>query len=132
LQLNRLPESKRDESDVSRPTDAKQSAQDFPSHPPVNRSIPRELTRSTARIESDDRFVIKDRVSKKCLAIKEHYLLTAREAEIMEYIVRGFTVPSIAAELIISENTVRAHFKHIYTKLDVHKRQELLDLLESI
>ncbi|MDR1358332.1 MAG: LuxR C-terminal-related transcriptional regulator [Coriobacteriales bacterium] len=32
----------------------------------------------------------------------------------------------------MSENTVRTHSRHIYTKLDIHKRQELLDLLESM
>ena len=37
----------------------------------------------------------------------------------------------IAEELVISENTVRMHSKRIYAKLDIHKKQELLDLIES-
>lgn len=37
----------------------------------------------------------------------------------------------IAEELIISENTVRMHSKRIYAKLNVHKKQELMDLVES-
>ena len=49
----------------------------------------------------------------------------------MEHIVRGKTVVRIAEELVISENTVRTHSKRIYVKLDIHKRQELIDLVES-
>lgn len=47
----------------------------------------------------------------------------------MERIVRGDTVPRIAGDLDISENTVRTHAKRIYTKLGVHSKQELSDLL---
>lgn len=40
------------------------------------------------------------------------------------------TVAHIAELLFVSENTVRTHSKRIYVKLDVHKRQELIDLVE--
>ena len=53
----------------------------------------------------------------------------AARAEVMERIVRGDTVPRIAGDLDISENTVRTHAKRIYTKLGVHSKQELSDLL---
>ena len=49
----------------------------------------------------------------------------------MELIARGHSVAVISEKLVISENTVRTHSKHIYTKLDIHSRQELLGLLES-
>ena len=32
----------------------------------------------------------------------------------------------------VSYNTVKTHVKHIYTKLDVHSQQELIDLVERI
>ena len=48
-----------------------------------------------------------------------------------EHIVRGKTVVRIAEELVISENTVRMHSKRIYAKLDVHKKQDLIDLVEA-
>lgn len=72
-----------------------------------------------------------DRISKQVAAVRSAYRLSAREAEVMEHIVRGKTVVRIAEELIISENTVRMHSKRIYAKLDVHKKQELIDLVES-
>ena len=50
----------------------------------------------------------------------------------MEHIVRGKTVVRIAEELVISENTVRMHSKRIYAKLDIHKKQELLVLIDQM
>lgn len=81
---------------------------------------------------SEDFGVIKDRVSKQCFGIQELFDLSSRETEVMELIARGNSVSTIAERLVISENTVRTHSKHIYTKLEVHKRQELLDLLETV
>lgn len=72
----------------------------------------------------------RDRVSKQCAALQQHYRLSARETEVMELIARGNSVVKIAAELVVSENTVRTHAKRIYTKLAIHKKQELLDLIE--
>lgn len=80
---------------------------------------------------SDDAGIIRDRTSKQCLALQERYSLSLRETEVMELIARGNSMASIAERLIISENTVRTHAKHIYTKLDIHKRQELLDMLSA-
>lgn len=64
-------------------------------------------------------------------AVREFYGLSAREAEVAELIARGNTVAHIAELLFVSENTVRTHSKRIYVKLDIHKRQELIDLVES-
>lgn len=61
--------------------------------------------------------------------LKEHYHLSEREAEVVDLVVHGNTVARIAEQLFISENTVRTHTKRIYTKLDVHKKQELIDLV---
>ena len=43
---------------------------------------------------------------------------------------RFSTALTIADALFVTENTVRSHVRNIYSKLDVHTRQELLDLLE--
>ncbi len=73
----------------------------------------------------------RDRFSKQMAAVRELYGLSAREAEVAELIARGNTVAHIAELLFVSENTVRTHSKRIYVKLDIHKRQELIDLVES-
>lgn len=72
---------------------------------------------------------VRDRISKQCEAMRVHYRLSARETEVMEHIARGDTVPRIASELEVSENTVRTHAKRIYTKLGIHSKQELGDLI---
>lgn len=56
--------------------------------------------------------------------------LSARETEILQYLARGRSQPYIRDELVLSKNTVATHVKHIYQKLEVHSRQELLDLVE--
>lgn len=73
----------------------------------------------------------RDRVSKQCALLQQHYRLSAREAEVMELIARGNSVVRIAEELVVSENTIRTHSKRIYSKLAIHKKQELLDLIDQ-
>ena len=65
----------------------------------------------------------------KCCANTTAYR-RARQ-KVMELIARGNSVARIAEELVVSENTIRTHAKRIYAKLDIHKKQELLDLIES-
>lgn len=65
-----------------------------------------------------------------CMRLGSAHGLTDREVEILQLICKGRLKNYIAETLIISENTVRSHAKHIYQKLDVHSKQELLDMLE--
>ena len=81
---------------------------------------------------SEDAGAIRDRISKQCLLLQQSHGLSLRETEVMELIARGNSMAAIAERLVISENTVRTHAKHIYTKLDIHKRQELLDMLHQL
>ena len=57
------------------------------------------------------------------------YGLSDRELEILEPFAQGRSAAWIAEKFVISKNTVRSHLRNIYTKLDVHTRQELLDFL---
>lgn len=75
---------------------------------------------------------LRDRLSKQCLVAQATFGLSSREAEVTELIARGRTVAQIAEGLFISENTVRTHSKHIYTKMDVHSKQELSVLLDAM
>ncbi len=72
-----------------------------------------------------------DPISSKSQLVREAFRLSAREAEVMELIARGNSVARIAEMLVVSENTIRTHSKRIYAKLDIHKRQELIDLINS-
>lgn len=57
--------------------------------------------------------------------------LSARETEVLGYLARGRSQPYIRDALVLSKNTVASHVKHIYQKLNVHSRQELLDLFSD-
>jgi DNA-binding NarL/FixJ family response regulator len=48
--------------------------------------------------------------------------LTARELEIIQLVLAGYTNKAIAAEIYISEKTVEFHLDHIYSKLGVRTR----------
>jgi DNA-binding CsgD family transcriptional regulator len=56
--------------------------------------------------------------------------LTFREAEIADLAARGMTNRQIAEHLFISKRTVDAHLDHIYAKLGISSRVELLNALQ--
>lgn len=55
---------------------------------------------------------------------KDKYNLTNREKEILSKLSKGNSYKLIAAELVISIDTVRTHIKNIYEKLQVHTQTE--------
>lgn len=55
--------------------------------------------------------------------------LTQREIEVADLILQGRSAARIAEALGISEHTVVSHTRHIYDKLRVHGKQELIDLV---
>ncbi|MEW6624755.1 MAG: LuxR C-terminal-related transcriptional regulator [Bacillota bacterium] len=57
------------------------------------------------------------------------HALTAREMEIVELLLQGFTNKQIAAQLYVSENTLKTHIKNIYYKLQVSTRRELMSIV---
>ena len=61
--------------------------------------------------------------------IAEDRGLSARETEVIALYAHGRSATYIADELDISPQTVKTHLKRAYAKLDVHSRQDLLDLL---
>ena len=50
--------------------------------------------------------------------------LTAREQEILQLLMKGYSYKMISAELTITIETVRTHIKRIYEKLHVHSASE--------
>ena len=67
----------------------------------------------------------------RCAAVAREGGLTEREAEVLVYLARGRTKAYIAEALFVTENTVRSHVRNIYSKLGIHTRQQLIDLVES-
>jgi DNA-binding CsgD family transcriptional regulator len=52
--------------------------------------------------------------------------LTPAELRVAAAVRRGGTNREIAAELFLSPKTVEFHLRHIYAKLDVHSRAQLV------
>ncbi len=52
--------------------------------------------------------------------------LTPREVEVMALIVRGLSNPEIAAELVISEHTVKTHINHLFAKTGSRDRAQAI------
>lgn len=55
--------------------------------------------------------------------------LTTRQWEILSRLLRGERVPAIAAQLYLSQSTVRNHLTSIFQKFGAHSQSELLYLL---
>jgi DNA-binding CsgD family transcriptional regulator len=52
--------------------------------------------------------------------------LTPTEAKVAELVTEGLTNPQIGERMFISKATVKTHLAHIFRKLDVHSRAELI------
>ncbi len=52
--------------------------------------------------------------------------LTPRETEVLTLLVDGLTMDMVSTKLKISPGTVDSHIKHIYKKLQVHNRAEVV------
>jgi DNA-binding NarL/FixJ family response regulator len=50
--------------------------------------------------------------------------LSSRELEVLQCLAQGMTTSLIAAKLVISENTVKTHVRHILEKLEASNRLE--------
>jgi DNA-binding NarL/FixJ family response regulator len=55
-------------------------------------------------------------------------LLSSREKSLLRYIASGFDNKNIAAELFISEQTVKNYVGRVYTKIGVHNRIKVMQL----
>lgn len=67
----------------------------------------------------------------RCMNIAEEYKLSPKEIEIMILFAKGRSSARIQEELYISRGTCTTHLRHIYQKMDVHDKQEFLDLIEG-
>lgn len=71
------------------------------------------------------RHVIQE-IQKAPASLANHRPLTQRETEVLRLIARGYRNDEVAAELCISENTVKTHVKHICEALELHSRPKLI------
>ncbi|RNL47182.1 LuxR family transcriptional regulator [Paraeggerthella hongkongensis] len=68
-------------------------------------------------------------VTDTCMDMAKKYGLSPRETEVFILLAQGRTRSFIQEELVLSGSTVKTHVTHIYTKMNVHDRQEMIDLI---
>jgi len=58
--------------------------------------------------------------------------LSPAEIRVLRYLPTSLTVTEIAEQLYLSVNTVRTHLRHVYDKLDAHRRHEDLERARTL
>ncbi len=71
------------------------------------------------------------RFSRKVKLVAQTYLLTKRETDILFELAKGNSPVFIQEKYFISAGTVKTHVRNIYRKLNVHKRQDLMHLIDE-
>lgn len=85
---------------------------------PASARMDASLSSSAEDAESHDAFESsRDEINAQCESISETYGLTKREREVLPLLAHGRTSPIIQRELVITQNTVKSHVRHIYAKL---------------
>ena len=70
-----------------------------------------------------------DELTSRILDLAQRGGLTPRETEVFDLLARGRSIPYVRDALVISRETAATHAKHVYAKLGVHSRQDLIDLV---
>lgn len=83
------------------------------------------------QVPKNARLHAKRSADQACDALAAQYDISPREADVLRLLCVGRSRPYIAETLFLSENTVRSHTRNIYQKMQVHSRQELLDLVNE-
>ena len=73
----------------------------------------------------------RQRFQDRCKDVAGEYGLSPKETEIMILFAKGRSSTRIQEELYLSRGTVTTHLRHIYQKMDVHGKQEFLDVIEG-
>ena len=68
-------------------------------------------------------------ITSRCQTVAMERKLSPRETEIFILLAQGRTRTLIQEELVLAENTVKTHVAHIYGKLGVNNRQDMMDLV---
>lgn len=87
-----------------------------------------EVLFPTSTAESERVLTSKD---ERCAHLSARYGLTARESQVLALVAEGRNEPYIEKALSISRATVKTHVSHIYRKVGVSSRQELLDVVQQ-
>lgn len=75
--------------------------------------------------------VSEGKFTRKVKKVARMYLLTERETDILFELAKGNSPAYIQSKYFISAGTVKTHIRNVYRKLDIHKRNDLLRMIEN-
>lgn len=94
--------------------------------------LPEEIAKTIGLIGQEERgSQLPNTVDRAVATLAEEGGLSKREREVLGLLARGRSTAYIQNQLFISSGTVCSHRDRIYRKLDVHSKQELLDLIDE-
>lgn len=88
----------------------------------------RDCVRVLASVPVEERT---PRFRTQCVRLAERNGVSERELEVMILTAKGRSATRIADDLGVTVATVNTHVHHVYRKLGVHSRQQLMDLIEQ-
>ena len=72
---------------------------------------------------------VSDSRSSAIAELSSRHSLTLRESDVLDYLSQGFSYQAIADALGISPGTAQGYAKGVYRKMNVHSKQELINLV---
>lgn len=95
------------------------------------KDIPAPIVEEKSTVVVVDSTTVAEKMQLIFSRLAEDRMLTAKEIEVLEKVLSGKTRKELADELNISENTAKTHLKHIYEKLGISNKQDLLNLVHK-
>lgn len=71
------------------------------------------------------------RIKRLCEKVARDFGLSSRETEVLVLLYKGRSRKAISETLVIAPATTQGHINHIYQKMDIHKRDELIDYIDN-
>ncbi len=117
------------DADSNRPPNSKQPSASDPATPSLanagKNASPAQGTRAAALSGRQ----VSQIITSRCQSLAAERKLSPRETEVFILLAQGRTRTLIQEELVLAENTVKTHIAHIYAKLGVNNRQDMMDLV---
>lgn len=66
-----------------------------------------------------------------CTQIAQSYALSTREYDVLVQLAQGKSRIEVSQALVLSEETIKTHIRHLYQKLSIHSRKELEHLMAT-
>lgn len=83
--------------------------------------------RASTEVEKPASELLVRAIDERCDEVANQYALSPRERDVLLLIVQGRTGGAIQDELTLAASTVKTHMQHIYVKVGVGDRQQLMD-----